>query len=101
MEWNTRTLEELLATEPLIRPGTNESMVIVNADEGRTLVAAGASISSGSENLERNTQRYRINDKTYLWLAGYPTGNWEDEFPINQVDPRLREVLRAAKEAGI
>jgi len=94
-----RSLKKLLAEKPFNRRG--EMVIMVNAEEGRILATAGASISSGSENLERNTQHYTLNGKTYLWLAGYPDGNWDDEFPVKDaVCPRLREVIDTVKSLG-
>ena len=99
MPWKTRTLEELLAVEPNPRSGTGEMCVMVNTDEGRILATAGARVGSGLENLERCTQRYRIQEKTYLWLAGYPSGgsNSREEWPVDDVNPRVREIREGVK----
>ena len=97
MRWNTRTLTELLAAEPHPRAGSGEVVVIINTEEARTLAAAGVKFSSGSENLERNTQRYRTEGKIYLWLAGYPDGKYDADFPVAHNNPRLGEILRVAK----
>ena len=88
--WKTRTLDELLAAEPRIRTGTNENVVMVNTEEGRLLNAACARVISGNENMITNTQYYEIGDKKFMWLAGYADGNFDDTWPVDRVDPRLR-----------
>ena len=100
MQWKTRTLAELFVAEPHPRAGSGEVVVMINTEEARTLAAAGVQFSSGSENLERNTQRYRTEGKTYLWLAGYPDGKHDADFPVAHNNPRLGEILRVAKELG-
>ena len=100
MRWKTRTLAELLAAEPLARSDRGEAAVMVNTEEGRILAAAGAQVSSGSRNLERNTQYYQIGGKTFFWLAGYADGERNDDFPVSQDGTRLGEIVRVAKALG-
>ena len=102
MEWETRPLEVLLATEPNHHRMGAGKVVMVNTEEARMLAdVEGCRMSSGSENLERNTQRYTINGKTYFWLAGYGSPEWDDPFPVASGCPRLESVLADARTIGL
>ena len=102
MSWAIRTLDELRVTEPHSHHDGNDLVVHVNHEEVMLLHFAGAVVkSSGCRNLERGTQRYEFEGKIYFWLAGFGSGDWDDEYPVSDVVcSRLREVVEISRRLG-
>ena len=100
MKWAPRTLDELRAAEPRQHHDGNDLVVHVNKEEAILLHAAGATVaSSGCRDLDRGTQRFLFEGKTYFWLAGYGSRDTDDEYPVGSaVDSRVRQSMAASRK---
>lgn len=99
MKWSPRTLDELRAAEPRQHHDGSDLVVHVNKEEAILLHEAGATVaSSGCRDLDRGTQRFLFEGKTYFWLAGYGSGDTNNEYPVSSaVDSRVRQAMAASR----
>jgi hypothetical protein len=98
----TRTLAELRAAQPGHHPNADGPAVSVSTEEALLLHNSGATVRVSGFRCgeDRAYQSYFFEGKTYIWLAGYGSGSFGDDYPIGgAVEPRLRESVAALKGA--